>query len=558
VASAFERRHSEHQVTSGISAKDEYNRTIGALFAVYWLMRIGVDGERGFSYGVDDKTWEVKKEGDKMSQPDKRKAFLEKNEWLRLQELLIDAGMIVKHSSGEVEVQIERTAAMLALTALHDIMKVEALLPRMDKAHAPYLGFVEGDIINDHDIALGYVLDWYSEHLPSFVMLPVEQQKSVRFTQSKMGFNHGWLVQAEAPPGALFTTMRKLVMSGGMAPQDIAFYFTHWLTDLAGAEPSPLFGCEKFVLKFPLPVLISFIRSFGVLDKLAVKNETEVFEDYLIRRWDEIQDKVGPPPEGPAAVAVMRLVIQAQEPAKQVAVVKAFAALPREDQRILAEEMCRTGLPEQEYQASTIEKRGGPSVLVYYSPAFVRQLAPDHAKDALRLLAEVYRRSRSLWPLKPEADEEDSTVTVRIDQIKELNLFDIQSIYAGGESWCLSKRNAKEGVIERQPLDVLAKSLQKDTYKVLKFWRVMAETKTGDDFYKNSMQKHVMHAVGRAVQQQVRAGAIDRDDDSDSLSNFSDNTDKSGSFTPRNPSPTRTRRISFVKFKEALPDPMSA
>eukprot|EP00966_Prymnesium_polylepis_P078897 1828637-Prymnesium_polylepis.1 len=79
VASAFERRHSEHQVTSGISAKDEYNRTIGALFAVYWLMRIGVDGERGFSYGVDDKTWEVKKEGDKMSQPDKRKAFLEKN-----------------------------------------------------------------------------------------------------------------------------------------------------------------------------------------------------------------------------------------------------------------------------------------------------------------------------------------------------------------------------------------------------------------------------------------------------------------------------------------------
>ena len=229
-------------------------------------------------------------------------------------------------------------------------------------------------------------------------------------------------------------------------------------------------------------------------------------------------------------------------------------------------------------------------MLVYYSPAFVRQLAPDHAKDALRLLAEVYRRSRSLWPLKPEADEEDSTVTVRIDQIKELNLFDIQSIYAGGESWCLSKRNAKEGVIERQPLDVLAKSLQKDTYKVLKFWRVMAETKTGDDFYKNSMQKHVMHAVGRAVQQQVassqthlserivfrfnsinqmsgasvyralqvRAGAIDRDDDSDSLSNFSDTTDKSGSFTPRNPSPTRPKRISFVKFQETLPDPMSA
>ena len=152
-------------------------------------------------------------------------------------------------------------------------------------------------------------------------------------------------------------------------------------------------------------------------------------------------------------------------------------------------------------------------MLVYYSPAFVRQLTPSHAKDALRLLAEVYRRARSLWPLRPEDElglENGETVTVRIDQIKELNLFDIQSIYAGGESWCLSKRNAKEGVIERQPLDVLAKSLQKDTYKVLKFWRVTNETKTSDDFYKNSMQRHVMHAVGRAVQQhmQVRAVAL--------------------------------------------------
>jgi hypothetical protein len=84
-------------------------------------------------------------------------------------------------------------------------------------------------------------------------------------------------VQAEAPPGALFSQMRKLVRAGGMEPQDIAFYFTHWLTDLAGAEPTPLNGCEKFVLKFPHAVLISFIRSFSVLDGLAVKNETEVW-----------------------------------------------------------------------------------------------------------------------------------------------------------------------------------------------------------------------------------------------------------------------------------------
>lgn len=40
---------------SGISTDAEYRRTIGALFALYWLMRIGIDGERGFSFGVDDR-----------------------------------------------------------------------------------------------------------------------------------------------------------------------------------------------------------------------------------------------------------------------------------------------------------------------------------------------------------------------------------------------------------------------------------------------------------------------------------------------------------------------
>ena len=32
----------------------------GALSCVYWLMRLGIDGENGFSYGVDvDGNWEV-------------------------------------------------------------------------------------------------------------------------------------------------------------------------------------------------------------------------------------------------------------------------------------------------------------------------------------------------------------------------------------------------------------------------------------------------------------------------------------------------------------------
>ena len=162
--------------------------------------------------------------------------------------------------------------ALLALTAIHDVMKVEALLPRVTAEHHDYNGFKAGDVINDHDIALGYVLEFFSDSLPSFSALPADQQRSVRFTQGKMAFNHGWLVQAEAPPSALFSKFKSIIEAGGAEPADVAFYFAHWLTDLAGAVPTPLEGSEKFVLQFPLPVLASFIRSFGVINELAAKS----------------------------------------------------------------------------------------------------------------------------------------------------------------------------------------------------------------------------------------------------------------------------------------------
>ena len=76
--------------------------------------------------------------------------------------------------------------------------------------------------------------------LPCFDALPAELQRPIRFTQAKLGFNHGWLVQAEAPPGALFNSFKSLLEAGGLDGGDVAFYFVHWLTDLAGAEPTPL------------------------------------------------------------------------------------------------------------------------------------------------------------------------------------------------------------------------------------------------------------------------------------------------------------------------------
>jgi len=312
-----------------------------------------------------------------------------------------------------------------------------------------------------------YVLEHFSESLPSFCALPLEQQKSVRFTQSKMSFNHGWLVQAEAPPLALFGKFKQVIMKERVSDQDVAFYFVHWLTDLAGAEPTPLEGSEKFVLKFPMPVLAAFIKSFSIINELAHKTETQVMEDYLIDYWRELSS-LGPVPEGQEAIAIMRLVVQAQTLDKQRPIQTAVMRMRRDDREVLSDEMARTGCADQEYVTSQPKVRGGPAFLVYYSPAFIRKLTPTDTLPALALLAEIYRRARKLWPLEEGGS---GTVTVRIDQIKELSLQEIQSVYSAGDSWLLSRRNDKEAVVERHPLDYMGELLKQGyATVVLKFW----------------------------------------------------------------------------------------
>ena len=290
------------------------------------------------------------------------------------------------------EVDVERTCAMLVLTAIHDIMKVEALLPKVSAEHAPYGQYASGDVIHDHDAALGYILETCGERtLPSFGSVPSAQQRVICFTQSKIGFNHGWLVQAEAPPSALFSTFKSVINSEGVAASDIAFYFVHWLTDLAGAEPAPLRGSEKFVLHFPQPVFGSFIASFSFINELAYRSETEVVEAYLIERWSERKPQLGPVPTGESAIALMRLVVQAQNLKEQIAVVAAFHELGEDDRHVLTTEMAMTGILGQTYttfpDAASIV---GPAFLVYYSPAFVRTVAKHEPLTALQVHAHAH------------------------------------------------------------------------------------------------------------------------------------------------------------------------
>merc|ERR1712050_549078 len=103
---------------------------------------------------------------------------------------------------------------MLVLTAIHDVMKVTSLLPTVEAKHSPFGSYSRGEEIGDHDMALAYVLEHHPKLLPSFDGVSRALQQTILFTQSKMDFNNGWLVQGEAPPGKLLRVFKKVIGEG--------------------------------------------------------------------------------------------------------------------------------------------------------------------------------------------------------------------------------------------------------------------------------------------------------------------------------------------------------
>jgi len=459
-------------MTSGRAGEDEYQRTLGAMFCFFWMMRLHLDGAHSFCFGLDE-NWKPRQKpydnsSEAMAEWERRSAFHRDAEWASLELLLVNAGFLEEATPPELQParkrsflelaskrayvlrkhDVERTLAMLVLTAIHDIMKTVQLLPTVSKKHGTFRGYKVGEMINDHDAALAYILEHYPSVLPSYAALSREQQESIKFTQSKMEYNMGWLVQAEAPPGALFRKFKRVIESGQASPQDLAFYFTHWFTDLAGAEPFPTEGCEKFVLRFPKHVLNQFLLSFSIVQSISAPGATEakVYEDYLQWRWDSHKPALGPAPMGKGSIAKMRLVVMAQGDSE--AIVRAFDALPEEDMEVLSTEMSMVDIWKQSWSRERSEFRG-PAILVYYAPALMQKAGKQDPHGALLLLADVFRQARALWPLSEAAG--NWWVSVRVDQLKELTVREIRESNPS-KVWAVTKLTSREGAVQRMSL----------------------------------------------------------------------------------------------------------
>jgi len=464
--------HSQHSLalSSGRSGEAEYQRTVGALFVVYWMLRLDIDGRSGFCYGVDE-NWqkvdippprEVKGSFFKMNADEKRASASQTMNWPQFQELVDRAGC-GSSSPGSTE----RIMALLCLTSFHDIMKVPTMQPIVQPEHAPYHGVEAGVRINDHDLALSYVMDQFPHLLPSFDGLPPDAKRGVLLTQREMQFNHGWFVQAEAPPGGMLSQFKRVLTAGANQP-DIDLYFLHWITDLAGACATPLGGAEKLVLNFPHHVLASFLWSMPYLSKLTEVSETALVEGYLEARWAALLPSE-PVPDDSSSIALMRLVVMAQcEDA--MTVVNAFRKLPLADQSCLIAELSRTGCAGQHYVRHAVS--GGPAFLIYYSPALLQRnnKSADLMEAALHCLCVVLRAARAVWPLSPT--NQSNTVIIQVAELKSRDIVEVISDPGGDTrlAWLLTKNNEQEGEVTLvKPSEINSLHLEGSQFRVLDF-----------------------------------------------------------------------------------------
>lgn len=436
-------------LSSGLTARDQLERTMGALCATYCLLRLDMDGQEILSFGVDasglaftepqdhhDKTWE----------------FHSTMDWLALKDLVFGADLLRFDTHGKIVLRHDRVVAMLVFAVIHDAMKNTAWLPRVHHQHAPYCGHGAGDCIHDRDIALAYVIERFPQLLPSFDCLEPGQRAPILFAQVKMGFNNSWLVHGEAPPRVLFSKFKQVITRGRVSQVDINFYFVHWFTHITGAvvhRGRPWHGVEKCATQSSIRVLRRFVDSFGFVDRLASDSEVHVMEDYLSNRW-EAHGLPFLSAKNTSTIALQRLTLMAQGFEREV--VDAFSLLPPQDQICLSDELARTGhkMQFQRAPASVTSKPLGPALMVDNAHVLLQSAGAAQAMEAMMVLAAVLRAGRRLFPCQVEGL--GSTATIRIEALEALLPTTIAQ-----QAWYVARiGNFDAQVIQRVPVDVRA------------------------------------------------------------------------------------------------------
>merc|ERR550532_545267 len=99
-----DRRETTSLISSGRTVGDEYQRTVGSFFALFWLMRLHIDGKDSFSFGVDEDWFPLTKDSPELQDAGKRTKFRFENRWSGLRRLLVDARLITVGEHGNPKV----------------------------------------------------------------------------------------------------------------------------------------------------------------------------------------------------------------------------------------------------------------------------------------------------------------------------------------------------------------------------------------------------------------------------------------------------------------------
>lgn len=437
-------------VSEDNTAAPAYQQTMGALFAIYWFLRMDVDGPDGFCFGVD-KDWNVIKKKSKvsvivaeendLSADEVREVTYKQTDWKAFTSLVDKAGCGKGKPNASSQV-----AAVLVKIVLRGLMKVRGLKPSVQEKHAPFKGFDQGATLEEPSQALAYVLEFFPDLFPSYAGLPSEQQKSVLAAQGAKDFNLSWLIQAEAPPSNL--TSLKSTLS---TVEDVGIYALHWFAELAGAEATPLAGAERPVLYVPRGMLSKLLMAVPTLMKLPSATETQVMEEYLRTQAASIAEASGSRasatiPEDPSAVAQLRLVVMSQDSTK---IIDMFKSLEPGDKERLQVEFARTGCSTQSFKGCDTEEAHGPAFVVPGSAAFLQAHIQDPREillAAVRIVLEVQAQARVIFPLS-EKHAGDSIV-LDMAALKGVDVMEVANPTAG-DMWLLHQTSEKEAAVKR-------------------------------------------------------------------------------------------------------------